>query len=153
MSRRTERVSHLLRNVIADALRTEISDPRVEPLTSITRVEISDDLSIARVYVSVMAPEARRKLTVQALQAAAGRIRSVVKEQVVLRTLPRLTFYLDESVKRSAEMVNTLDRLMDEANARNRAMEPAPDRSVPPMGEPSSDAAKDEIPLREDSNA
>lgn len=122
MSRRTERVSHLIRSVIADAIRTEVSDPRMERLTSITRVEVSDDLSVARVYVSVMAPEARRKLTLEALKAAAGRLRTFMRDQVTLRTLPRLTFFLDESVKRAAEMVSTLDRLVAEADARDAAL-------------------------------
>lgn len=110
-----------MRNVIADAIRTEVSDPRVEPLTSVTRVDVSDDLSVARVYVSVMAPDARRKLTIDALKAAAGRIRGFVKDHVELRTLPRLSFFLDESVRRAAEMVNTLDRLVAEADARSAA--------------------------------
>lgn len=131
----------------------EISDPRVEPLTSVTRVEVSDDLSTARVYVSVMAPEARRKLTVQALQAAAGRIRGVIKDQVVLRTLPRLTFFLDESVKRSAEMVNTLDRLMIEANARACETESGAGSTDALAGESSRTTDGDGIPLREDSDA
>ncbi|MBL8880366.1 MAG: 30S ribosome-binding factor RbfA [Phycisphaerales bacterium] len=142
MSRRTERVSHLIRNVIADAIRTEVSDPRLERLTSVTRVEISDDLSVARVYVSVMASEARRKLTLEALKAAAGRIRAFVRDQVTLRTLPRLTFFLDDSVRRAAEMVNTLDRLVAEADARSDALASAA------AAQPASDFG-DEAPLND----
>lgn len=118
VSRRTERVGNLIRNILANALRTELSDPRIEPLTSITRVTISPDFSIAFVYVSVMAPEARRELCLRALRHSAGRLRHVVGEQVALRIVPRIEFRLDDSVRRGAEMVNELDRLMAEMGER-----------------------------------
>ncbi|MGE0479880.1 MAG: 30S ribosome-binding factor RbfA [Phycisphaerae bacterium] len=118
MSRRTERVGNLIRNILANALRTELSDPRIEPLTSITRVTISPDFAVAFVYVTVMAPEARRELCLRALRHSAGRLRHVVAEQITLRIAPRLDFRLDDSVRRGAEMVNELDRLMAEMGER-----------------------------------
>lgn len=118
VSRRMERVASLIRTVLAEAIRERLSDPRIEPLTSITRVEVSADLAAARVFVSVMAPEARQKLSVDALQHAAGRLRSAVAEQVTLRLTPRLTFQLDDSVQRSLRTVDQLDRIRAELDAR-----------------------------------
>ena len=114
MSRRTERVASLIRTVLADAIQSRLSDPRIEPLTSITRVEVSADFAVARVYVSVMAEGERRKLSVAALRHAAGRLRSMVAHEVALRQVPQLDFQLDESVRRSFETVQQLDRMMEE---------------------------------------
>ncbi|MBK8914157.1 MAG: 30S ribosome-binding factor RbfA [Phycisphaerales bacterium] len=114
MSRRTERVGSLIRDILAGLIRTRLNDPRIEPLTSITRVDVAADFSLATVHVSVMATEAKRKLTVQALQSASARLRSFMGEDLVLRKLPRLVFELDDSVRRGAEMVNALEQLRAE---------------------------------------
>lgn len=114
VSRRTERVGSLIRDILAELIQTRLNDPRIERLTSITRVDVAADFSLATVHVSVMATEARRKLTVQALQSASARLRSFMGEDLVLRKLPRLIFELDDSVRRGAEMVNTLEQLRAE---------------------------------------
>jgi ribosome-binding factor A len=118
VSRRTERVASLIRTVVAEAIQNRLSDPRILPLTSVTRTEVSADLSVARVHVSVMADERRRELCVRALRHAAGRLRSFVAEAVTLRQVPRLEFHLDDSVQRSFETVETLDRIMTEMGER-----------------------------------
>lgn len=118
VSRRTERVASLIRTVVAEAIQNRLSDPRIAPLTSVTRIEVSADLSVARVYVSVLANEPRRQLCVRALRHAAGRLRSFVAEAVTLRQVPRLDFHLDDSVQRSIETVETLDRIMTEMGER-----------------------------------
>lgn len=113
MTRRTERIASLIRDVVADAILTRLSDPRIEPLTSITRVEVSADLSIARVNVSVMNDNpARRELSVRALRGAAGRLRGMVGERLSARIIPRLEFHLDDSVRRGIETVQALERVL-----------------------------------------
>jgi hypothetical protein len=62
-----------------------------------------------------MADDTRQKLCLHALQHAAGRLRAIVAEQVSMRQVPWLTFHLDQSVRRGAEMVEQLDRLMRES--------------------------------------
>ena len=114
MSRRTERLGNLIRAIVSEAIRDRLNDPRIETLTSITRVEVSADLSVARVNVSVLAAEARRKLCVQALQHAAGRLRAAVAEQVHLRQVPRLEFHLDDSVRQAFDTVQVIDAAMAE---------------------------------------
>jgi len=117
MSRRTQRVASVIRDVVAEAI-PRMNDPRLEPLTSITRVEVSPDLSIARVNVSVLADApARRQLSVDALRAAAGRMRAVVGEHLSTRQIPRLEFHLDESLRRSFETVQVIDHVMENARS------------------------------------
>ncbi len=147
--RRTERVASLIRTILAEAIQSRLSDPRIEPMTSITRVEVSADLSIAHVHVSVMAEAARRELTVRALRHASGRLRSLVAREVSLRQAPELNFQLDESLQHGFQTVQQIDKLMEELDERaeqraepNRggreASEPADDeqtRSDGPVGE------------------
>ncbi len=120
-----------------------LSDPRIAPLTSITRVEVSPDLSLATIHVSVHDDaEARRKLTVVALQSAAGRLRRELSGQLETRTLPHLVFRLDESLRRGFETQQAIDRALEasgiapswQADAENAADEASnePDAAGPP---------------------
>lgn len=114
MSRRTERIGALIRSLLAEAIQHRLNDPRIPPITSITRVEVSEDLAIARVHVSVLAAEAQRRLCVDALGSAAGHLRRMIGRQLTLRKVPLLEFRLDESLRRSFETVQTIDRVMRE---------------------------------------
>ena len=112
MGRRPERVGHLIREIVAEAIQTRLNDPRIEPLTSITRVNVSADLSLARINVSVLGTPARQELTLNALRGAASRLRAIVRERITARHIPQLEFYLDDSIKRGIETVNQLDELL-----------------------------------------
>ncbi len=136
MSRRTERVGNLIRNVLAEHVPHRMHDPRIEPLTTITRVDVTEDLSLARVHVSVMAPPSRQRLTVEALQHAAGRLRRVVGRQVRLRKIPTLIFELDESVRKAFETVRAIDQAMAELGETR----PFYADDAPPAGPPDAAA-------------
>ena len=145
MSRRTERVASLIRTIVAEAIQSRLSDPRIEPLTSITRVEVSADLSVAHVYVSVMAEAVRRELSVRALRHASGRLRSLVAREVSLRQVPELDFRLDESVQQSFRTVQQIDGLMEELG------EPAEPHAEPNLGDREAlEPADDEQKLSDD---
>ena len=135
MSRRTQRIANLIRGIVAEAISQRLSDPRIEALTSVTRVEVSADMSAARVFVSVLAAEPRRKLCVLALQHAAGRMRSMVAEQTAWRQVPQLHFLLDESLRQSFETVQTLDVIMNELR------DASPEE---PTASPETDSREDE---------
>ena len=76
MSRRIERVNVTLRRELGGLVGKVIADPRLAPVTSITRVECSPDLGSARVYVSVMGGEEESERSIEALRSAAGLLRS-----------------------------------------------------------------------------
>ena len=116
MSRRMERIGSLIRSVLARAIQERLSDPRIEPLTSITRVDVAADLSIARVHVSVMAKPAQQELTLKALESAVGRLRAEIADQVVLRHVPMLQFKLDHALQQSFETLRQIDAAMAELN-------------------------------------
>ncbi|MCK4340393.1 MAG: 30S ribosome-binding factor RbfA [Phycisphaerae bacterium] len=142
MPRRTERVSSLIRTIIAEAIQTRLSDPRIPPITSITRVEVSADFSVARVFVSVLATdvedEARRKikreLCLSALRSASGYLRRLLGRELTLRKTPVLDFQLDESVQGSIETIQLIDRVMEEldAEAEPATLDEQDDPEAPP---------------------
>ena len=108
-----ERVNVTLRSELGALLSRAIADPRLAPLTSITRVECSSDLSSARVYVSVMGEDETREGSLEALRSAAGLLRRRLKERVHLRRLPRLIFLPDRTLAAAADMLAFMDRVSE----------------------------------------
>ena len=111
MSRRTERVNDLIRDELSDLLLREVRDPRLGVLISITRVEVAPDLSNARVFVSVMGDEAEQDAAMKALNAAAAFFHRELKKRVELRRVPFLTFRLDTSIAKGAEVLSLLNEV------------------------------------------
>ena len=101
MSRRVDRVNVLMRQEISRVLANELKDPRLSPIVSITRVATSGDLRHAKVYVSVLGGAAEQKSSMTALKSAAGFIHHVMRNQLKMRAVPSLTFYLDDSIARA----------------------------------------------------
>jgi ribosome-binding factor A len=116
MSRRQQRVEELLRREIAQMLlRGELRDPRLSPpsAVSITGVEVSADLSVARVFVDVLTEALRRDDVLAALRGGAGLIRSKIGERLALRRSPELRFEPDTSITRGARVEAILAELRD----------------------------------------
>ena len=118
VSRRQERVGSLIRRVLAHAILHELSDPRIEPLTSITRVEVSPDLSFAKIFVSVMAPEGRQRACLEALRAASGRLRGLLGREIEMRQVPEIAIVNDDSLHIAARTMEIIERSVAEDQAR-----------------------------------
>jgi ribosome-binding factor A len=121
MSRRTERVNDLIRDELSDMLLREMNDPRLGGLISITRVEVSPDLANARVFVSVMGEPEEQKQAMKALEAASGFMHRELKKRMDIRKVPFLSFKLDTSIARGAEVLSLLNKVHDEDVARGKA--------------------------------
>jgi len=113
-SHRPERVGNVVRQVVSEAISSRLSDPRIEPLTSVTRVEVSADLEPAKIHVSVIGDNQTGRLTVTGLNSAAGHIRRMLGDQLHLRRTPHLSFHLDDSIKRATETIRLIDEAMAE---------------------------------------
>jgi ribosome-binding factor A len=111
-SRRPEQVGETLRQVITDALAREVRDPRVGFVT-VTAVLVSNDLSHARVMVSVPGEESDKTRALEGLQSAAGFLRSRAARTLTTRSVPQLHFELDRGLQHAArinELLNTVRR-------------------------------------------
>jgi ribosome-binding factor A len=100
----------------------EVTDPRVDGMISITKVELTPDQREAKIYVSLMGNKNTPSTVVAGLQAAAMRLRKALGKNVQQRTLPQLRFVLDETLKRQAIVLQKIA----EATA-NPAPAPTPD--------------------------
>lgn len=112
-SRRPEQVAGTIRQVIAEALSREIRDPRVGFVT-VTGVLVTNDLSHARVSVSVPGDEAEKTRALQGLQSAAGFLRSRAARALTTRTVPELHFELDKGVEHAARIEELLESIRRE---------------------------------------
>lgn len=100
----SRRVNEELREKLANVLLLHIADPRLE-LVTVTDVEVSKDREVANVYVSADAN--RYDEVLDGLEAAKGRIRSLVGKGLGWRVTPELRFFIDPSVD-TAERIATL---------------------------------------------
>ncbi len=109
---RIPRLSQQLQEEIALIIHRELKDPGVGFVT-ITRVELSKDLSHAKVLFSCLGAPQQRLECQEALERSAGYIHGLIKKRLRLRITPALTFRYDESIEHSIELSNMLDRLKE----------------------------------------
>jgi ribosome-binding factor A len=112
-SRRPEQVAGTIRQVIADALAREVRDPRVGFVT-VTNVVVTNDLSHARVMVSVPGDEAEKAKAMEGLQSAAGFLRTRAARALTTRTVPELHFELDKGIEHAARIEELLESIRRE---------------------------------------
>jgi len=128
MSRRTQRVGNLIRQTLAEVLLSRLSDPRIDPArTSVTRVEVPEDLLTATVYVSVLGDEAVERRTIRALRHAAGHVQELMMRRISLRHTPVLSFELDTRFKKTLQTLEIIDRAMDEIRQKDLARQGDPE--------------------------
>jgi ribosome-binding factor A len=103
------RVNESLREVLSESVGA-LKDPRIGFVT-VTAVETSPDLRQARVFVSVLGSERKRRDSLAALQAAHGVLQARVARELRLKRTPQLAFEYDPSVERGVRMTQLIDEL------------------------------------------
>ena len=106
---RTQRVSHFLHEELARLLQSTVRDPRVQAV-SLTGVEVSRDLSHAKVFFTLMneVSSEERAEVISVLSKVSGFLRSELAKASTMRTVPRISFRFDESVGRGRDMETLL---------------------------------------------
>ena len=112
------RINKEVLKALAEIIRSEIKDPRLDPMTSVMSVEVTPDLKTCKVEVSVFGDEEHKQDTLKALRSASGYIRMLLAKRVDLRNTPELVFKLDNSTEYGMEMMKLIDDVMDEQRAR-----------------------------------
>ena len=100
---RSHRVADFIQRELAGMIRSEVRDPRVSPLLTVASVEVSRDLSVAKVYWSVLDPDEKAE-TGAALKRASGFLRRRLAQEMQIRSVPELRFHHDDSAERGAHM-------------------------------------------------
>lgn len=106
-SRRTQKAAEAIREVVSMAILTDLKDPRVQGVT-VTYVEVSPDMRLAKVHVSIMGDEAAQKLCLHGLRSSAGFLQQKVSKRIDTRYTPRIRFELDMGVKNSIAIAKML---------------------------------------------
>jgi ribosome-binding factor A len=110
-SRRLQKAAEAIREVVSMAIIADLRDPRIEGVT-VTYVEVSPDMRLAKVHVSVMGDEKKQQLCLHGLQSSAGYLQSKLSDRIDTRYTPRLRFELDMGVKKSLAISQMLDDLL-----------------------------------------
>jgi ribosome-binding factor A len=105
---RMRRVNEAIREVLGDAITTELKDPRIGFVT-VTDVDTSPDLRAARVYVSVLGSPEERESTLAGLRSSHGFLQGKIANSMRLKRTPTLTFEYDESVDRGDRISRLLE--------------------------------------------
>lgn len=112
------RITSDIKIAMAELLR-EVKDPRVSPLIGVVKVDVSGDLSYATVYVSAIEGYEKTLESVKGLKSAAGFLRRELGSRLKLRKVPELRFVADDSIIKSAEIMNIIESFDHGGNNEN----------------------------------
>ncbi len=109
---RSQRVASQLKRELADLIRFELKDPRLGWVT-VDDVEVSRDLSVAKVYISSL-EDAQLEANLEALNKAASFLRRELGKRMKLRVVPELRFYRDTAIEHGLKMTKLLDQIANQ---------------------------------------
>lgn len=112
--KRTNRIGEEIRKIISELIINGLKDPRINPMTTINSVEVTRDLSFAKIYVSVLGDENEKNDTIKGLNSAKGFIRKTISSNLDTRYTPQPIFILDESIEEGIRM----SRLIEDINRK-----------------------------------
>jgi ribosome-binding factor A len=115
MKLRANRVGEQMKKELGDIIGRKIKDPRIGFVT-VTDVQVSGDLQLAKVYISVLGDEEQRQNTLKGLAKAKGFIRSEIGQRIRLRKTPEIAFEFDESI----DYGNRITTLLHELNKEEK---------------------------------
>lgn len=122
--RRSLKISSQMQKELSKILQEDVNDPRLtdDVIVSITDVEVTNDLSYADIYVSVLGNESKKESVIEALEQAKGFMKMLIGERMRLRSMPEFRFKYDNSIEHGAYMDKLIAETIakDEENAKNR---------------------------------
>ena len=115
--KRSERVAEAIREELASLLVQKVQDPRLQGL-ALSRVEVSDDLSLARLFYTLRGGQEKAKEAEQGLRSAKGFLRSHIAKTLNLRFTPDLTFRYDDVADKVAGLEELFQEIANERDSR-----------------------------------
>jgi ribosome-binding factor A len=120
MTRRTDRIAHLIQREIGGVILQELTDVRIGFVT-ISRVEVTTDLAFAKVFVSILGTDKEKRDSMAGLANSASYLRTHLSKVLQMRTVPRLTFVEDKNLDHGFRINQILNDIKREKT------EPPPD--------------------------
>ncbi len=107
--RRPLQVGSTIQREMQNRLARGLADPRIKGLITITRVEMTDDLSLAKVFVTVM-PESDENITMHGLRAATKKLRHDVSSRMRIKEMPQIKFVVDTGLQEQKKIMELINR-------------------------------------------
>ena len=111
---RMTRVNDEITKELANIIRGELKDPRIGVMTSVLRVETTQDLKYCKIFISGLGNDEEKKEVMKGLKNASGYIRHLLAEGINLRITPELMFRLDDSVEYGIKMSKLIEQISNE---------------------------------------
>ena len=109
--KRINRISEEVKKIVSELLTRGLKDPRINSMTSITKVEVTGDLRYANIFVSVLGDKSVKDETLKGLESAKGFIRKEIGSKIDLRYVPEPIFHLDESIEQGIYISKLIDKV------------------------------------------
>ena len=107
---RADRVSGLIQETLSDLLKKSIHDPRLE-MATITKVKMSADLKLARIYFAVYGDDKKSEDAAKGFESARGFIKRILARKLGLRYMPDLKFFYDDSLDYGSHIDQLLEKI------------------------------------------
>jgi len=106
---KSTRINMEVQRELSNIIRSDIKDPRIGIMTSVTAVEVAPDLKHCKAYISVLGDEKAKADTIAGLRSAEGYIRRQLASSINLRNTPEIKFIIDESIEYGVKMSKMID--------------------------------------------
>lgn len=116
---RSGRINEEMKREISSIIQNDIRDPRITSMVSVTSVEVTKDLSYAKVHVSLFGSEESNKETLAALKSSARFIRKEVGHRIKLRLTPEILIEEDSSIKQGMHIEEILHKIKEQEHNDN----------------------------------
>ena len=105
------RINQEIVKELSEIIRSEVKDPRVGMMTSVTGADATTDLKSCKVYISVLGGEEELSRTMEGLNACKGFLRRMLAQNLNLRNTPELFFVADRSIEYGTHIAGILDEM------------------------------------------
>lgn len=119
MTRRTHRVAEAIRRVTSEIVQRHLKDPRIKGFITVTKVEVTQDLRLARIYYSVLGDEKKKRLVTEGLKSAKNFIRRRIGDELKMRYAPDISLVIDKSFEYKERIDKVLKRIHKEVEDGN----------------------------------
>ena len=109
--KRVQQISEEVRRCLADIVQNKLKDPRIPDIISVSHVDVTNDLSFAKVYISVFGSEKEQEDAIEGLNSAKGFLKKELGRSVKLRAMPELIFVADDSIERGVKMAKLINEV------------------------------------------
>ena len=115
---RISRINDEILKEVSQIIRAEVKDPRIGAMTTVIRVDTTQDLKDCKIFISVLGNDDDKKSVMQGLKNANGFIRRLIAQRINLRFTPELIFKLDESTEYAVRMNQLIDEISKDLATR-----------------------------------